>query len=294
LPRYNPVNVSGYHTREAGSTAIQEVAFTLAAGFAYVDEVLKLGIPVDDFAPRLSFFFVSQIDFLEEVAKFRAARRIWARVMRERFGAQEGRVDAPALPLPDRRACRVRRASRLNNIARTAIEALAAVLGGAQSLHTNGYDEALSIPSEPAMKIALRTQQIIAEETGAGNTIDALAGSYAVEALTDEIERGCSAYFQEIEKRGGVVRAIEDNYFQMELADAAFDLHLRKERREREVVGVTKYRDDSQPARRIAPRRRSGRRAATRGLRRPRPGAIRPRSRRRWPNSCGSPRPTRT
>ena len=244
LPRYNPVNVSGYHTREAGSTAIQEVAFTLAAGFAFVDEVLKLGIPVDDFAPRLSFFFVSQIDFLEEVAKFRAARRIWARVMRERFGAQK--PESMRLRFHCQTAgvsCTAR--EPLNNIARTAIEALAAVLGGAQSLHTNGYDEALSIPSEPAMKIALRTQQIIAEETGAGNTIDALAGSYAVEALTDEIERGCLAYFQEIEKRGGVVRAIEDNYFQMELADAAFDLHVRKERREREVVGVTKYRDDS-------------------------------------------------
>ena len=245
LPRYNPVNVSGYHTREAGSTAIQEVAFTLAAGFAYVEEVLALGIPVDEFAPRLSFFFVSQIDFLEEVAKFRAARRIWARYMHERFGA--GKAESMRLRFHCQTAgvsCTAR--EPLNNIARTAIEALAAVLGGAQSLHTNGYDEALSIPSEAAMKIALRTQQIIAEETGVGNTIDALAGSYAVESLTDEIERGCVAYFQEIEKRGGVVRAIEDNYFQMELADAAFDLHLRKERREREVVGVTKYRDDSQ------------------------------------------------
>jgi methylmalonyl-CoA mutase N-terminal domain/subunit len=244
LPRYNPVNVSGYHTREAGSTAIQEVAFTLAAGFAFVEEVLKLGIPVDDFAPRLSFFFVSQIDFLEEVAKFRAARRIWARVMREKFGAKK--PESMRLRFHCQTAgvsCTAR--EPLNNIARTAIEALAAVLGGAQSLHTNGYDEALSIPSEAAMKIALRTQQIIAEETGVGNTIDALAGSYAVERLTDEIEKGCNAYFAEIEKRGGVVRAIEDNYFQMELADAAFDLHQRKERREREVVGVTKYRDDS-------------------------------------------------
>ena len=244
LPRYNPVNVSGYHTREAGSTAIQEVAFTLAAGFAFVEEVLSLGIPVDDFAPRLSFFFVSQIDFLEEVAKFRAARRIWARVMRERFGAQK--PESMRLRFHCQTAgvsCTAR--EPLNNIARTAIEALAAVLGGAQSLHTNGYDEALSIPSEAAMKIALRTQQIIADETGVGNTIDALAGSYAVERLTDEIEAGAMAYFAEIEKRGGVVRAIEDNYFQMELADAAFDLHVRKERGERQVVGVTKYRDDS-------------------------------------------------
>jgi methylmalonyl-CoA mutase N-terminal domain/subunit len=244
LPRYNPVNVSGYHTREAGSTAIQEVAFTLAAGLAYVDEVKSMGIDVDDFAPRLSFFFVSQIDFLEEVAKFRAARRVWARVMKERYGAKK--AESMRLRFHCQTAgvsCTAR--EPLNNIARTAVEALAAVLGGAQSLHTNGYDEALSIPSEPAMKIALRTQQIIAEETGVGSTIDPLAGSYALEKLTDEIERGCFAYFEEIEKRGGVVRCIEDNYLQLELADAAFDLHLRKERHEREVVGVTKYRDDS-------------------------------------------------
>jgi methylmalonyl-CoA mutase cobalamin-binding domain/chain len=244
LPRYNPVNVSGYHTREAGSTAIQEVAFTLAAGLAYVDEVKSMGIDVDDFAPRLSFFFVSQIDFLEEVAKFRAARRVWARVMKERYGAKK--AESMRLRFHCQTAgvsCTAR--EPLNNIARTAIEALAAVLGGAQSLHTNGYDEALSIPSEAAMKIALRTQQIIAEETGAGSTIDPLAGSYALEKLTDEIERGCFAYFEEIDKRGGVVRCIEDNYLQLELADAAFDLHLRKERHEREVVGVTKYRDDS-------------------------------------------------
>jgi methylmalonyl-CoA mutase cobalamin-binding domain/chain len=241
LPRYNPVNVSGYHTREAGSTAIQEVAFTLAAGLAYVDEVKSMGIDVDDFAPRLSFFFVSQIDFLEEVAKFRAARRVWARVMKERYGAKK--AESMRLRFHCQTAgvsCTAR--EPLNNIARTAIEALAAVLGGAQSLHTNGYDEALSIPSEPAMKIALRTQQIIAEETGAGSTIDPLAGSYALEKLTDEIERGCFAYFEEIDKRGGVVRCIEDNYLQLELADAAFDLHLRTERHEREV---TKYRDDS-------------------------------------------------
>jgi methylmalonyl-CoA mutase N-terminal domain/subunit len=214
LPHYNPVNVSGYHAREAGSTAVQEVAFTLAAGIAYVDEVVKAGIDVDDFAPRLSFFFVSQIDFLEEVAKFRAGVSCTAR-------------------------------EPLNNIARTAIEALAAVCGGAQSLHTNGYDEALSIPSEPAMKIALRTQQIIAEEVGVRGTIDPLAGSYAIERLTADIEKGCFDYFAEVDKRGGVVECIEDNYFQMELADAAYDLHRRKERGEVHFVGVTKYRDDS-------------------------------------------------
>jgi len=244
LPHYNPVNISGYHIREAGSTAVQEAAFTLAAGIAYVDEVRKLGIDVDSFAPRLSFFFVSQIDFLEEVAKFRAARRVWARIMRERFGA--------TLPESQRLRfhCQTAGASctarePLNNIARTAIEALAAVLGGAQSLHTNGYDEALSIPSEPAMKIALRTQQIIAEETGVAGTIDALGGSYAIERLTSDIEKGCLDYFAEIDRRGGVVRCVEDNYFQKEIADAAYDLYQRKERHEWELVGVTKYRDDS-------------------------------------------------
>jgi methylmalonyl-CoA mutase N-terminal domain/subunit len=244
LPRYNPVNVSGYHTREAGSTAIQEVAFTLAAGIAYVEEVVKAGIDVDEFAPRLSFFFVSQIDFLEEVAKFRAARRVWARVMKERFGAQK--AESMRLRFHCQTAgvsCTAR--EPLNNIARTAIEALAAVLGGAQSLHTNGYDEALSIPSEAAMKIALRTQQIIADETGVTGTIDPLGGSYAVEKLTSEIERGCFDYFAEIDKRGGVIACIEDNFFQLELADAAYELHRRKDAGERQVVGVTKYRDDS-------------------------------------------------
>jgi methylmalonyl-CoA mutase N-terminal domain/subunit len=244
LPRYNPVNVSGYHTREAGSTAIQEVAFTLAAGIAYVEEVVKAGLDVDDFAPRLSFFFVSQIDFLEEVAKFRAARRVWARVMKERFGARK--AESMRLRFHCQTAgvsCTAR--EPLNNIARTAIEALAAVLGGAQSLHTNGYDEALSIPSEAAMKIALRTQQIVAEETGVVGTIDPLGGSYAVERLTGEIEHGCFDYFAEIDKRGGVIACIEDNFFQLELADAAYELHRRKEAGERQVVGVTKYRDDS-------------------------------------------------
>jgi 2-hydroxyisobutanoyl-CoA mutase large subunit len=244
LPRYNPVNVSGYHTREAGSTAIQEVAFTLAAGIAYVDEVVKAGIDVDDFAPRLSFFFVSQIDFLEEVAKFRAARRVWARVMKERFGAKK--PESMRLRFHCQTAgvsCTAR--EPLNNIARTAIEGLAAVLGGAQSLHTNGYDEALSIPSEPAMKIALRTQQIIAEEAGVLGTIDPLGGSYAIERLTSDIEKACFDYFAEVDKRGGVIACIEENFFQLELADAAYDLHRRKDAGERQVVGVTKYRDES-------------------------------------------------
>jgi len=244
LPHFNPVNISGYHAREAGCTAIQEVAFTLAAGIAYVDEVLKLGIDVDDFVPRFSFFFVSQIDFLEEIAKFRAARRVWARVMKERFGAKK--PESMRLRFHCQTAgvsCTAR--EPLNNIARTAIEGLAAVLGGAQSLHTNGYDEALSIPSEPAMKIALRTQQIIAEETGVAGTIDPFAGSYALERLTADIEKACFAYFDEVDKRGGVVQCIDDNFFQLDLANAAYDFYQRKERHEFEFVGVTKYRDDS-------------------------------------------------
>src|SRR6202790_1683829 len=244
LPHYNPVNISGYHTREAGSTAIQEVAFTLAGGIGYVEEVLKLGIDVDSFAPRLSFFFVSQIDFLEEVAKFRAARRVWAKVMRDRFGAKK--AESQRLRFHTQTAgvsCTAR--EPLNNIARTAIEALAAVCGGAQSLHTNGYDEALSIPSEPAMKIALRTQQILADEVGVTGTIDPLGGSYAIERLTTDIEKGCFDYFAEIDKRGGTIKCIEDNFLQMELADAAYDLHRRKEAGERHIVTVTKYRDES-------------------------------------------------
>jgi methylmalonyl-CoA mutase N-terminal domain/subunit len=244
LPHYNPVNISGYHIREAGSTAIQEVAFTLAAGIAYVEEVMKLGLDVDSFAPRLAFYFVSQIDFLEEVAKFRAARRIWARVMKERFEAKK--PESMRLRFHCQTAgasCTAR--EPLNNIARTAIEALAAICGGAQSLHTNGYDEALSIPSEAAMKIALRTQQIVLEESGVANTIDPLAGSYAIERLTSDIEKGVFAYFAEIERRGGVVPAIEDNFFQSEIGDAAYDLQMRKERGEFHFVGVTKHRDDS-------------------------------------------------
>ena len=243
LPHYNPVNVSGYHTREAGSTAVQEVAFALAAGMAYVADLLELGLEVDAFAPRLSFFFVAQIDFLEEVAKFRAARRVWARVMRERFGAKK--PESLRLRFHAHTAgtsCTAR--EPLNNIARTAIEALAAILGGAQSLHTTGYDEALSLPSEAAMKIALRTQQIIAEESGIVGTIDPLGGSYAIERLTSDIESGCFAYFAEIDRRGGVVACIEDGYLQQELADAAFALHQRRERHEFEFVGMTKYRDD--------------------------------------------------
>ena len=242
LPRYNPVNVSGYHIREAGATASQEVAFTLAAGIAYVEEVLKTGMDVDEFAPRLSFYFISHSDFFEEIAKFRAARRIWARIMKKRFKAK--RPESMRL----RFHCQTSGASLtaaqpLNNVARVSIQALAAVLGGCQSLHTNGWDEALAIPSEQAMRLALRTQQIIAEETGVTNSIDPLGGSYLVEAFTDRIEREVNAYLAKIDGLGGTLACIERNFFQREIADAAYEYQLAKERRELVVVGANKYRE---------------------------------------------------
>ncbi|MSQ27790.1 MAG: methylmalonyl-CoA mutase [Dehalococcoidia bacterium] len=243
LPHYNPINVSGYHIREAGSTAAQEAAFTLANGIAYVEEVRKLGIDVDDFAPRLAFYFIAERDFFEEVAKFRAARRVWARVMKERFGAQK----AESMRL--RFHCQTAGSSLtsrepLNNIARTAMQALSAVMGGAQSLHANGMDEALAIPSEEAMKVALRTQQIILEETGAAGSIDPMGGSYMLESLTDEIERQIWAYFKEIDLRGGAVAAAGQNYFQLEIAESAYRYQRQKESGEITVVGVNKYRDE--------------------------------------------------
>lgn len=240
VPRWNPVNICGYHTRDAGGNAVQELAFTLAAAMTYVETALEAGLHVDDFAPRLSFFFIAQIDFLEEIAKFRAARRMWARIMKEKYGAQK----------PE--SCRLRfhcqtagssltAKQPLNNIIRTAIEALAAVLGGAQSLHTNGMDEALSIPSEEAMQIALRTQQIIAEETGVINTIDPLGGAYFIEALTAELEKKAYEYLEEIERRGGFVACIEQGYFEQEIAASAYKLEQEKSSGERTVVGVNKY-----------------------------------------------------
>ena len=242
LPRYNPINVSGYHIREAGATAIQEVAFTLADGIAYVEEVLKTGVDVDDFAPRLAFYFIAERDFFEEVAKFRAARRLWARIMRERFSARK----PESLRL--RFHCQTAGSSLtarepLNNVARTAMQALSAVVGGAQSLHTNGWDEALAIPSEHAMRLALRTQQIILDETGAANTIDPMAGSYFVEQLTDRIEQGARDYLRRIEELGGTVAAVEQSFQQREIADAAFDYQRRKEQQELTVVGVNRYQD---------------------------------------------------
>ncbi len=242
LPRYNPINISGYHIREAGATAVQEVAFTLANGVAYVEEVLAQGLAVDDFAPRLAFYFIAERDFFEEIAKFRAARRVWAKIMRHRFGAR-----APE-SMRLRFHCQTAGSSLtakepLNNLARTSLQALSAVLGGAQSLHANGMDEALAIPSELAMRLALRTQQILLEETGVANTIDPLAGSYCVEALTTQVEQGVSAYLRRIDELGGAVAAAEQNFFQTELAESAYTYQKRKERGELTVVGVNKYAD---------------------------------------------------
>ncbi len=242
MARYNPINISGYHISEAGANAVQEAAFTLANARAYVQEVVRSGMGVDEFAPRLSFYFISQADFFEEIAKFRAARRVWARMMREEFGARK--PESMRLRFHcQTAAATLTKPQPYNNITRTALQALAAVLGGAQSLHTNGLDEAYAIPSEFAMKLALRTQQIIAEETNVVNAVDPLAGSYYVEALTNDMEEAIWAYLDNVERMGGTIRAIEQGFFQREIADFAYDFAQRKARGERVVVGVNKYVD---------------------------------------------------
>ncbi|MHB8124964.1 MAG: acyl-CoA mutase large subunit family protein [Desulfitobacteriaceae bacterium] len=244
-PRWNFINVSGYHIREAGSTAVQELAFTLGAAIHYIEEGIKAGLAVDDFAPRMSFFFSSQIDFFEEIAKFRAARRLWARLMKDRFGAKK--QESMRLRFHAQTACASCTARQpLNNIIRTTTEAMSAVLGGTQSLHCNGYDETLGMPSEHAMRIALRTQQIIAEESGVADTVDPLAGSYYIEELTDRIEQEAMKYIEEIDQRGGYIQCIEDNYFQQEVADAAYAFQRLKETGELVVVGVNKYQIDEE------------------------------------------------
>ena len=243
LPRFNPVNVSGYHAREAGCTAVQEVAFTLAAGITYAERAIATGMRFDEFAPRLSFFFISHSDFLEEVAKFRAARRLWARIAKDRFDAQ--RPESMRLRFHCQTAGSALTAPQpLNNVVRGSLQALAAVLGGAQSLHVSGMDEALTIPSEEAMKVSLRTQQIILDESGVASTIDALGGSYAIEAMTDQIEREAQELIDEIDERGGTVACIESGWFQQEIADSAYQFQLKKEAGERVIVGVNAYRDD--------------------------------------------------
>ncbi len=240
MPRWHPISISGYHIREAGSTAQQELAFTLKDGLTYVEQAVERGLDVDDFAPRLSFFFNAQIDFFEEIAKYRAARRIWAREMRETFGAKDPRswqmrfhTQTAGVSLTAQQP--------LNNIVRTAIEALAAVLGGTQSLHTNSYDEALALPTEDAVTVALRTQQMLAHETGVTNTVDPLGGAYFVEALTDRMEASAYEYFAKIDELGGMVDAVKLNYPQREIAEASFALQLQIDAGERIVVGVNSF-----------------------------------------------------
>jgi methylmalonyl-CoA mutase N-terminal domain/subunit len=240
MPRWHPISISGYHIREAGSTAQQELAFTLKDGLTYVQQAVDRGLDVDDFAPRLSFFFNAQIDFFEEIAKYRAARRIWAKELRDTFGAKNPKsllmrfhTQTAGVSLTAQQP--------LNNITRTAIEALAGVLGGTQSLHTNSYDEALALPTEDAVRIALRTQQIIAHETGVVDTIDPLGGSYYVEALTDQMEAAAYDYFRRIDELGGMVEAVKQNFCQREIADASYELQGRIDQGERIVVGVNKY-----------------------------------------------------
>lgn len=240
VPKWNTVSISGYHIREAGSTAVQELAFTLADGFAYVEAGMAAGLDVDEFAPRLSFFFNSHIDFFEEIAKYRAARRIWARRMKDKYGAKNPK--SWLLRFHTQTAgCSLTAQQPENNIIRTAYEALAAVLGGTQSLHTNSMDEVLALPTEKAVQIALRTQQIIAYETGVPNVIDPLAGSYFVEALTNKMEEEAEKYFAEIDKRGGVLAAIDQNFFQQEIADAAYQFQRDVDKKKRIVVGVNEF-----------------------------------------------------
>ena len=240
VPRWNPISISGYHIREAGSTAVQELAFTLADGIAYVEAALERGLAVDSFAPRLSFFFNSHLDFFEEIAKYRAARRMWAKIMSERFKAKDQR--SMWLRFHTQTAgCSLTAQQPYNNVIRTALEALAAVLGGTQSLHTNSLDEVLALPTEEAATIALRTQQIIAEESGVANTIDPLGGSFYVERLTRDMEEEAFEYIKKIDDMGGMVAAIERNYPQLEIADAAYKYQKQIDSKEKTVVGVNKY-----------------------------------------------------
>jgi methylmalonyl-CoA mutase, N-terminal domain len=246
VPRWNTISISGYHIREAGATAVQELAFTLADGIAYVEAGIERGLPIDDFAPRLSFFFDSHVDFFEEIAKFRAARKIWAKIMRERFKAQSPR--SWMLRFHTQTAgCSLTAQQPYNNVIRTAYQALSAVLGGTQSLHTNSLDEVYAIPTEEAATIALRTQQILAEETGVANTIDPLAGSYFVEALTREIEEQAWDYIHKIDELGGMVNAIEKGYPQAEIAEAAYHFQKQIDSGEKVIVGVNRHVTDQPP-----------------------------------------------
>jgi len=247
VPLWHPVSISGYHIREAGSTAAQELAFTLADGFAYVEASVARGLGVDDFAPRLSFFFNAHIDFFEEIAKYRAARRIWARELRERYGAKNPRSWLMRFHAQTAGVSLTAQQPEVN-IVRTAVEALAAVLGGCQSLHTNSFDEALALPTEHAVKLALRTQQVLAHETGVAATIDPLGGSYFVEELTNRLEAEALDYFDRIRRLGGVIPAIKENFFQREIAEASFRFQSEVEAGQRVIVGVNRFQDpDEQP-----------------------------------------------
>ena len=245
VPEWNTISISGYHMREAGCTAVQEVAFTLANGMAYVQAAIDAGLDVDEFAPRLSFFFNSISNFLEEVAKFRAARRMWARIMREQFGAKNPR--SWMLRFHTQTAGSSLTAQQPeNNIVRTALQALAAVLGGTQSLHTNSYDEALALPTEQSVRVALRTQQIIAYESGVAQTVDPLAGSYYVESLTNEIEKHALGYLDKIEAMGGMLKAIERGFVQQEIQNSAYEYQQAVDRLEQVVVGVNRFEQEQE------------------------------------------------
>lgn len=243
LPRYNTISISGYHIREAGATAIQEVAFTLANGIEYVKQALAAGLNVDDFAPRLSFFFCAQQNLLEEVAKFRAARRLWARIMRERFSARDPRSLMLRFHTQTAGVSLTAQQPEVNTV-RTTLEALAAVLGGTQSLHTNAHDEALALPTAASAQLALRIQQVIGYEVGISEAVDPLAGSYFVEAKTDELESGVNEYLAKIDRIGGALRAIEEGFFQREIQRSAYEFQLEVETRKRTIVGVNKFKTD--------------------------------------------------
>jgi methylmalonyl-CoA mutase N-terminal domain/subunit len=240
LPRWNPISISGYHIREAGASAVQELAFTIYDGISYVESTLQRGLKVDDFAQRLSFFFAAHNDFFEEIAKFRAARRIWAKLMKERFHAKNPRSMWMRMHVQTS-GCTLTAQQPLNNITRTTIQALSAVLGGTQSLHTNSFDEALALPSEAAVRVALRTQQIIARESGATDTIDPLAGSYYLEALTNEMENRTFEYIRKVDDMGGAIVAIEKGFFQKEIADSAYKYQKEVDEMKRTIVGVNDY-----------------------------------------------------
>jgi len=246
VPKWNTISISGYHIREAGSTALQELAFTLKNGFTYIEYGIKVGLSIDEFAPRLSFFFNSHLDFFEEIAKYRAARRIWARMMQDKYKAQSPRSYLMRFHTQTA-GCTLTAQQPENNIMRTAFQALAAVLGGTQSLHTNSMDETYALPTEKAVKIALRTQQLIAYETGVSHTIDPLGGSYYIEALTNEMEHGAYKYFEKIDRLGGVVSAIEKGFFQKEISRSAYEYQKKLERKEKHHVGVNIFEEEENP-----------------------------------------------